>query len=501
MPAIPRIAKYKTAADLRAACEAMGYAIPIDDHALTAADDSPLNQPINVGSFTVGNRWAIHPMEGWDATTDGKPTQHTIRRWQHFGQSGAKLIWGGEAVAVRHDGRANPNQLYFADGNEHGLADLRQTLVDAHEERFGEDASKDLLIGLQLTHSGRFSRPNDKATIEPRVAYRHPVLDARVGITDDSAVLSDEDIYQLIDDYIAAAKIAEQAGYQFVDIKHCHGYLGHEFLSAYDRPGDFGGSFENRTRFLRLICEGIRKACPELILGVRLSAFDHYPHKPDQTQSKGGRLGPGIPDSEGVDTNIAYPGFGLNRDNPAEIDLTEPIELLKLMRDDLGIAVVNLTAASPYYNPHLQRPAYFPPSDGYQPPEDPLLGCLRQFDVVRQLKQAVPNLPLVGSAYTYFQEYLPHAGQALVRDGWVDFIGLGRMALSYWDLPADVAEGKPIDTRRLCRTFSDCTTAPRNGIISGCYPLDDYYKLKPEHDELKAAKKEMIAKLKVLNNQ
>ncbi|MFK7787901.1 MAG: NADH:flavin oxidoreductase, partial [Phycisphaeraceae bacterium] len=382
---------------------------------------------------------------------------------------------------------------------EQGLRELRQTLVDAHNARFGDGASDDLFIGLQLTHSGRFSRPNDKATIEPRVAYRHPVLDARVGITDDSAVLSDNELYQLIDDYIAAAKIAQDCGYHFVDIKHCHGYLGHELLSAYDRPGDFGGSFANRTRFLRLICEGIQQQCPGLILGVRLSAFDHYPHKPDQAQSKGGRLGPGIPDSDDVDKNAAYPGFGLDRSDPSKIDPAEPTELLKLMRDELNIAIVNLTAGSPYYNPHLQRPAYFPPSDGYQPPEDPLLGCLRQIDIVRQLKEAVPNLPMVGTAYTYLQEYLPHAGQALVRDSWVDFIGLGRMALSYWDLPADVAEGKPIDSRRLCRTFSDCTTAPRNGIISGCYPLDDYYKLAPEHDELKAAKKEMIAKLKILN--
>ena len=504
MPAIPRIAKYKTADHFRKACESLGYSVPIDDEPL-AARESPLNQPMIVGrnpatrTFTVGNRWAIHPMEGWDGTTDGNPTEHTLRRWQHFGQSGAKLIWGGEAVAVRHDGRANPNQLYFEDGNEAGLTELRQALVDAHVARFGEGSDKDLLIGLQLTHSGRFSRPNDKATIEPRVAYRHPILDARVGITDDAAVLSDEEVYQLIDDYISAAKVAEQAGYDFVDIKHCHGYLGHEFLSAYDRPGDFGGSFENRTRFLRLICEGIQRACPRLILGVRLSAFDHYPHKPDQAQSKGGRLGPGIPDADNIDPSVPYTGFGLDRNDPSKIDLTEPIALLKLMRDELGIAIVNLTAGSPYYNPHLQRPAYFPPSDGYQPPEDPLAGCLRQFDVVRQLKQAVPDLPMVGSAYTYLQEYLPHVGQALVREGWVDFIGLGRMVLSYWDLPADVAEGNPVNVKRICRTFSDCTTAPRNGIISGCYPLDDYYKLKPEHDELKTAKKEMIARLKVLN--
>lgn len=502
MPAIPRITKYKTAGDLRAAIKALGYDAPLDDAPLSAADDSPLNQPIDIAGFTIGNRWAIHPMEGWDATNCGKPTKHTLRRWQHFGQSGAKLIWGGEAVAVRHDGRANPNQLFIAPDNEAGLAQLRQALVDAHTASFGEGADDDLLVGLQLTHSGRFSRPNDKANIEPRVAYHHPILDPRVGIKpdDDAALLTDEELYQLIDDYIAAAQMAQRTGYQFVDIKHCHGYLGHELLSAYDRPGDFGGAFENRTRFLRLICEGIQAACAGLVLGVRLSAFDHLPHKPDQAKSKGGRLGPGIPESyEDNDSGGCYPGFGLNRKNPAEVDLAEPIELLKLMRDDLSVAIVNLTAGSPYYNPHLQRPAYFPPSDGYQPPEDPLAGCLRQIDIVRQLRDAVPNLPVVGTAYTYFQEFLPHIGQALVRDGWVDFIGLGRMALSYWDLPADVADGKPLDTRRLCRTFSDCTTAPRNGIISGCYPLDDYYKLAPEHSELKAAKKEMIATLKILN--
>ena len=494
MPPIPSITKYKTADDLRRACAALGQAIPIDDAPLDA-DASPMQQPFDVGGFTVGNRWAIHPMEGWDGTTGGEPTDNTLRRWQHFGESGAKLIWGGEAVAVRHDGRANPNQLYFNDNCEPGLTQLRQTLVDAHTARFGGSATDDLLIGLQLTHSGRFSRPNDKARIEPRVAYRHPILDARVGITDDSAVLTDDGLYQLIDDYIAAAQTAERCGYGFVDIKHCHGYLGHELLSAYNRPGDFGGSFDNRTRFLRLICEGVRQQCPGLILGVRLSAFDHLPHKPDHTQSKPGRLGPGIPDDFAGD---GYPGFGLDRNEPGKINLDEPVQLLELMRDELSVAIVNLTAGSPYYNPHLQRPAYFPPSDGYQPPEDPLLGCLRQIDVVRQLKQAAPGLPVVGSAYTYFQQFVPHVAQALVRDGWVDSVGLGRMALSYWDLPADVAEGRPINTKRICRTFSDCTTAPRNGIISGCYPLDDHYKLAPEHNELKQMKKDMIARLKVL---
>jgi hypothetical protein len=166
-----------------------------------------------------------------------------------------------------------------------------------------------------------------------------------------------------------------------------------------------------------------------------------------------------------------------------------------MLRDECGVAAVNLTAGSPYYNPHIQRPAFYPPSDGYQPPEDPLLGCLRQIETVRRLKQMVPDLPLVGTAYTYFQDFLPHVAQGVVREGWVDSVGVGRLVLSYWDLPADVLEGRALETKRICRTFSDCTTGPRNGLISGCYPLDDHYKDAPEAEQLKQAKTDLRKRL------
>jgi len=152
------------------------------------------------------------------------------------------------------------------------------------------------------------------------------------------------------------------------------------------------------------------------------------------------------------------------------------------------VELVNLTAGSPYYNPHIQRPAYYPPSDGYQLLEDPTLGCWRQIDAVRQVKQQVPDLPLVGTAYTYFQDYLPHVAQAVVRDGWVDFVGVGRLVLSYWELPADVLAGRALQTKRICRTFSDCTTGPRTGLPSGCFPLDPHYKECPAADALKQNK-------------
>ncbi len=486
MPEYPHLTRFCSVAEFRQHVQRLGGDLPVDERVLSADDGSPMAQPIDVGGFRVGNRWCIHPMEGWDGTEDGQPTAHTIRRWRHFGQSGAKLIWGGEAFAVRRDGRANPNQLYYRPENVQALRELLGALWDAHREKFGPGATDDLLVGLQLTHSGRFCRPNRKDRSEPRIAYHHPVLDAKFGIRpdDDSVVFCDDEIRRLVDDFVTVAKAAQEVGFGFVDVKQCHGYLGHEFLSAYARPGPYGGDFDGRTRFLREILQGIRAECPGLLIGVRLSAFDTPPFYPAPRATGGGKFGPGIPH----EYPTPYPGFGCRRENPMEIDLDEPIRLLRMLRDEYGVALVNLTAGSPYYNPHIQRPAYYPPCDGYQPPEDPLDGCLRQIGVVRQLKRAVPDLAMVGTAYTYLQEFLPQAAQGVVREGWVDFVGIGRLVLSYWDLPDDVLAGRPLQTRRLCRTFSDCTTGPRNGLVSGCYPLDDYYKHSPEAGRLKQAK-------------
>ncbi len=462
----------------------LGLDIPCDQH-LQSGDDSLLAQPLKLGDRTIGNRWTIHPMEGWDGTRDGHPSENTIRRWKHFGASGAKIIWGGEAFAVRHDGRANPHQLFLNPGSNADLATLRQTLLEEHQRV--EGSTDDLLIGLQLTHSGRFSVPSEWGKREPKILYRHPILDRRLNLPADYPILSDSDIRALIEEFHRAAKVAADVGFDFVDIKHCHGYLGHEFLSARTREGDYGGTFENRTRFLREIVQGIRALTPKLFIGVRLSAFDAPPFRPDPQQSSPGKLGPGIP--EPFEHLLPYRwGFGLNPDNPLEPDLTETVQFLKILRE-LDIRLVNLTAGSPYYNPHIQRPALYPPSDGYQPPEDPLVGVARQMDVARKLKQQFPDLLLIGTGYTYLQDFLPHVAQAAVRSGWIDSVGLGRMVLSYPQLPLDVIRGNPLQTKRVCRTFSDCTTAPRNALPSGCYPLDPHYKQSKEASNLKNLKK------------
>ncbi len=344
---VRRVASLKTAEEFRRALDRLGVVLAFDE-VVEAGPDAPLARPYRWRGGTVGNRFAILPMEGWDGQEDGKPSDLTRRRWEHFGISGAKLIWGGEAVAVRHDGRANPNQLLMNDANLASIEQLREILVAAHRERFGRD--DDLYIGLQLTHSGRFSKPNDKRRLEPQILYRHPCLDRKFGLSGDEPVMTDEAIDRLIGDFVRAAAQARKAGYAFVDVKHCHGYLGHEFLSAVDRPGRYGGSFENRTRFLREVVAGIRAEAPGLEVGVRVSLFDFIPFQPGPD-----RIGEPMP-MPGESYRHAFGGdsTGLG------VDLAEPSRFLDLL-SELGIHWVCTTGGSPYYNPHIQRPAAFPP--------------------------------------------------------------------------------------------------------------------------------------------
>lgn len=469
----PPIARFKTAAEfaqhLAQISEAYGPALDCDDRILNSSE-SPLAEPIVVCGKALSNRFAIHPMEGWDGLRSGGPSDWTLRRWRNFGLSGAKLIWGGEAVAVVPEGRANPNQLFYSPENETGLARLLDATRAAHRERFGSDEG--LLVGLQLTHSGRFCRPNQWDLPEPRIAHRHPMLDRRIAGDAAKTMLTDTELDDLIERFVQTAAAAQKIGFDFVDIKHCHGYLLHELLAANTRSGKYGGSFENRTRFLREVVAGVQRDAKGLPFGVRLSAFDLHP-------------APAAPEDK-------YPvhefAFGALSDDLKDWERDEPIRFLQLCRQ-LGAIAINITAGSPYYSAHMQRPAAYPPVDSPERRQDPLIGVARQLQITAECKRAVPDLPIVGTAYSYLQEYLPHVAQAQVRSGSVDFIGLGRVVLSYPDLPADVLERGELTRNRICRTFSDCTNGPRMGFISGCFPLDPAYKALPEWKQIQARKK------------
>jgi NADPH2 dehydrogenase len=486
---IVKLATLKSLEEFHAICSTLGISFPAEPitdgpSALAAPADVVIN------GKRPGNRIVIHPMEGWDGTTTGGLSEEMRRRWKRFGESGAKMICGAEAMAVRPDGRANPNQLIITEANKAGIAELVGILKNAHAEHYG--STDDLVIGFQLTHSGRFCRPNEKLRYEPRVAFRHPILDPKFKVTSDEQVFTDAEIETLIADYIKAARIAWEVGADFVDLKHCHGYLLHEFLGAHTRPGKYGGSFENRTRILRDIIAGIRADGNPIDIGVRLSLFDKVPHRPDPTRSQPGKLGPGIPEEFSSLLPYRY-GFGIDENNPTEIDLTETHAFIALCAE-LGVKVLNTTAGSPYYTPHIQRPAAFPPSDGYQPAYDPLIDVARQIHAVREVKARAPKgLYVIGSGYTYLQEFLAPVANAVLKQGWADAIGLGRAVLSYPAMLTDAAAGKSLEKKFICRTFSECTTAPRNGLISGCYPLDKYYTQKPEFAQLKELKKKIGA--------
>jgi 2,4-dienoyl-CoA reductase-like NADH-dependent reductase (Old Yellow Enzyme family) len=265
-----------------------------------------------------------------------------------------------------------------------------------------------------------------------------------------------------------------------VDIKHCHGYFGHELLSAVDRLGRYGGSLENRTRFLREVVRGIRTEAPGLELAVRLSAFDFVPFERD-------REGRGIPVSfHGATYPYAFGGNGTG----LGIDLTEPLAFLEMLHQ-LDIKLFSFSAGAAY-NSHILRPSIIPSSDGYLPPEDPLLGVARLISVAAELKQRHPKLLHVGTGYTYLHRWLPNVAQAAVNDGKVDFVGIGRMALCYPDIVADILEGKPINERQLCRSCNDCISSMRFGLVSGCYSRDNFYRKLPSFRQLKQLKKSSV---------
>ncbi len=466
------MAQLKTPEDFLSHLKASGIQLPFCQ---LSGGDLALAEPIQLPwGKVVGNRFAILPMEGWDGTNDGMPTEFTVRRWNNFACSGAKLLWGCEAVAVRHDGRANPRQLVINDKSVDSYQKIIHNMLELHQRKFGN--SDDLLVGLQLTHSGRYANPSGKPN--PMILYGHSILNNQLRLPPDYPLITDDYIDRLVDDFVQAGKFAAKAGFGFIDIKHCHGYLGHEFLSSYHRDGKYGGSLQNRLRFLRSIVQGLR-AATSIPIGVRLSVFDWIPFRTDKS-------GAGIPWQDNGKYREAFGGDT----SGTGIDVEEVSQLLSELQK-LGIDLICTTAGSPYYNPHIQRPALFPPSDGYLPPEDPLAGVARQINITAKLKSRFPEMIMVGSAYSYLQEWLPHVAEAVVRQKGADFIGLGRMVLSYPELPLDVLRGEKLQRGKLCRTFSDCTTAPRNDLISGCYPLDPFYKKMPQAQKLKSIKKHL----------
>lgn len=456
-----RYFKFHSVEALDAECTNLGLSLRF------SGDFAPLFQPVNVGPLRVGNALCIQPMEGCDGTLDGHPDELTYRRYERFGAGGAKLIWG-EAAAVLDEGRANSRQLLVNDATAGSLERMLLGCRQAHRQALGNDA--DLVVGLQLTHSGRYSYR------KPLIACHDPILDPRItdkstGRTLDASypLLEDDYLRRLVDHYVAAARIAHRVGFQFVDVKQCHRYLLSELLAARNRPGPFGGSVENRTRLARSIIEGIRAEVPGLVIATRLNVYDGIPYREGPDAEAPGEPCPW--------TTPLATAWGTADNDPFTPDLTEPLWWIGEMKR-LGVALVNVSMGNPYASPHLIRPFEYPPPDGYHTPEHPLLGVDRHVRLAGQIQQAYPDLPIVGSGYSYLQEYLFHAGVANVRDRRVTFVGVGRASLPMPDFALQLQQHGKLERRRVCRTFSYCTALMRakhnelGQFATGCPPFD-----------------------------
>jgi len=419
---------------LRRTIAGLGLDIPIAD------DVSVLMQPLEIAGRRVANRIAIQPMEGCDADKSGAPTELTHRRYRRYALGGSGLIWI-EATAVEAEGRSNPRQLYLTEATLDGFESLVRAIRQAVRERYGNSRYVPLVV--QLTHSGRYAGPD--GTPRPVITQRNPILDPLSGIDDDSALLGDEQLDRLQDRFVHAAELAGRAGFDGVDIKACNGYLVSELLASFNRDkSKYGGTFENRSRFLLEVVERIRAGVPGVFVTSRVSGHD----------------------------GIRYPyGFGSDSREPPEPDLKEPRELVRRL-SAAGCPILNMSVGNPYHRPHYGRP-FDKPERGERPPrEHPLVSVGRLVGIAAELQEAAGDTVMVGTGYSWLRQFFPHVGAAVIMSGGAGMIGLGRCAFAYPDAPADLAEHGSLDPKKMCITCSSCTQIMRDGGRAGCVLRD-----------------------------
>lgn len=421
---------FSSLGDLRAELDRLGLELPLSE------DVTPLAAPLPLGRKTLPNRLCVLPMEGCDATYDGAPGDLTRRRYRRFAEGGAGLVWF-EADAVVAEGRANPRQLYLTSRTLDGFAALVADFDCAARTAFPGAPAHQAYKVLQLTHSGRYSRP-DYEHGEAVAAAVNPLLDPY--LPPQHRVVTDAELADLVPAYVNAAVLAKRAGFDAVDVKACNGYLLAELLGARTRPGSYGGSFENRVRLPLDIVDAIAQKTGGLDIAVRMNAYDALP--------------------------LPY-GFGVSQD-PAVPDLEEPIRLLEALRDR-GVRLVSISVGNPYYNPHVGRPY---DAGYYTPRTSQLADTARILAVTRDLRRAVPGVALVSAGLTWLREYGANVAAGLVRDGWCDVAGFGRQSLAYPGFARDLLLGGALDRKKCCLTCSNCTHLMRAHLQAGC-PVRD----------------------------
>ena len=418
---------YQSLADVRSTSDALGTSLPLSE------DLSALFAPLTIGGHTANNRIAFQPMEGTDGTADGAPGELTRRRYLRFAHGGPGLIWF-EAVATVPEARASAHQLRITQEN----LDQCKRLVDEIRETSLKANGYAPIIIMQATNSGRYSKP--QGFPEPLIAYNCPPLEDTP--LDASRILSDDTLRRYEAAFGPAARLAQKAGFDGVDVKCCHRYLACELLSAFTRPGPYGGSFENRTRFLKNAYRAAQAAVTgDFILTSRMNAYDGFP----------------------------YPyGFGVN---PGDMtpDMTEAIRLIGELKDEFHIPLINITMGNPYKNPHVNRPY---DHGNYVPDEHPFVGLSRMMQGVAQIQQAHPELPVIGSAFSYLRQFAPNLAAGMVSENKCAMAGFGRMAFACPDMTRELRENGKIDPKHVCVSCGGCAQLLRAGTPAGCVVRD-----------------------------
>ena len=466
--------RYGNLGEIRARVADLGLAgdIGFVDDVRPASGEQFFASPVKFGPFNLSNRLVAHPMEGWDCDANtGALTEDALRRWRRMAESGAGLLWGMEAMAVGFDFRANTRQLVISRENLGSLAGGLKAVRESHVA--SPLSGSPPIIGAQITCSGRYSlgRPKGSPLL---LTYHHPELDKRVGGGPDTPLMTDSQMEDMAGLYAESARVAKEAGFDFIDIKACHRYWLNEALAAKTRPGRFGGSFENRTRILFMILDAVRRVVgPDFPVGIRLNMYDGVPFEEDPETRRPGLKGRGRPSP--YSTPYLW-GWGVDENDPLKPDLTEPL-MLAGMLEERGVRMINTSVGSPYSNPHMQRPTDTPPVDGYQPFRDPLVDVAIHLALTRELKRGCPGASVVGTGFTYFRNFKANAMEFCLREKWMDAVGVGRALLSYPDelrLLLEKGEAPAGKGRMVCTGDSSCTTGPRLGLKSGCV-FDPYY--------------------------
>lgn len=415
---------YKTLEDVKKRARELNIYLPFTDNTKILA------APVKAGSLILKNRLGVAPMEGADALPDGSPSEYTLRRYIKAAEGGSAVIWF-EAISIVEEGRSSKTQLLLTKEN---LNQYKSFVSKVKEAGIKANGFAPYLI-MQANHSGRYSNPDNKPS--PIIAYRHPELE-QYRAADDSCIVTDDYLKALEEKFGEAAKLAKEAGFDAIDIKSCHGYLLAELSSAYNRPGMYGGSYENRTRLLK---NGIRSA----------KTYE------DHTFQVTTRLG--------IYDGYAYPyGFGVNKTSGLIPDYTEPIRLVKELKKE-GLSMIDITMGNPYATTHVTRPYDM---GKYVPDEHPLVGIGRMIQGIREIKKAVPKMVVWGSAPTYLRQFSDLFTAGAVEEGFCDGMLFGRMSFADPDFANEIVRDGRINPKRVCMTCGKCGDLIRAHKPTGC---------------------------------